>query len=598
MTAAVAAGGVPKVDDFAQALNLQNSGNLAGAEAVYLRFLNKNPKHAGAHHNLGLIHLQRNEPALALPYLYFAVELNPRLAEAHNTLGNALLRLGRKVDAEAAYRKAVETEPRYFIAWSNLGNLQRSDNRPSEAEACYAKALMFKADYAPAAINLASIMRSGRRFNEALTVLEKAETAAQRSETLANNLGNAYRDLDRLEDAVKAYRKATAIKPDYAMPWLNLGTALTHLGRREEAIAALRRAIAIAPRYGDAYMQLVDVSRPGLADPIVADMQHYIADPATSASDRMHLAFALGRVHDANGSFEKAFGYFRQGNQIKRSTLNFDMEAERRFVASIKEVFSKTFMTAAQPSEVTDSTPIFILGMMRSGTTLMEQILASHPQVAGGDELPWIPDLTMRSAPIDGLRYPQSMRVMSRAELTRRGEKYIQLLRRRFGAAPRHVTDKLPGNFLSAGFISLALPQAKMIHMRRNPFDTCLSIYTTLFAELHHYAYDLAELGEFYMLYHGLMQHWDEVMPGRILHVNYENLVTNPEPEVRNILAFCGLEFDQNCLNFHQTERRVRTASANQVREKLHSRSIGRWRNYAQYLGDWKARFAGIAPDE
>ena len=596
MAAAVAAG-VPKVvDDFAQALNLQNSGNLTGAEAIYLRFLNKNPKHAGAHHNLGLIHLQRNEPALALPYLYFAIELNPRLAEGHNTLGNALLKLGRKAEAEAAYRKAVETEPRYVIAWSNLGNLLLGDNRPSEAEACYVQAIALKPDYAAPAINLASIMRSGRRFDEALAVLEKAAKAAPRNEALINNLGNAYRDLDRLEEAVAAYQKATAIKPDYAMPWLNLGTALSHLGRQDEAIAALRRAIAIAPRYGDAYMQLVDVSRPGLGDPIVTDMQHYLADPATSAADRMYLAFALGRAHDANGSFDRAFGYFRQGNQLKRATLNFDIEAERRLMASIQEVFSKEFMAAAQPSAVTDNTPIFIMGMMRSGTTLMEQILASHSEVVSGDELSWMPDLTIRGAPVDGLRFPQCMRVMSQAELTQRGEKYIKLLRRRFGPAPHHVTDKLPGNFLNAGFISLALPQAKIIHMRRNPFDTCLSIYTTLFADLHYYAYDLAELGEFYMLYHALMRHWDEVMPGKILHVTYENLTADPETEIRKVLDFCGLPFDARCLDFHKTERRVRTASSNQVREKLHTRSIGRWHNYEQYLGDWKSRFAGIAP--
>ena len=586
----------PDVDDFARALNLQNTGNLAEAEILYVRFLNKNPKHAGAHHNLGLVHLQRNEPAHALPFLYFAVELNPRLAEAHNTLGNALLRLGRKAEAEAVYRRAIETEPRYAVAWANLGNLLLGDNRAVEAEASFARALTLKPDHAGAAMNLAAIMRSGRRFEEALVVLEKASRIAPPSEALLNNLGNAYRDLDRLDDAAKAYQKAAAINPDHAKVWLNLGTAMSHLGRREEGIAALRRAIAVAPRYGDAYMQLVDMSRPGLDDPIIADMQHYLADPATSAVDRMHLAFALGRVHDANGAFDKAFGYFRQGNQMKRGTLNFSIEGERRFLASLAEVFDKEFMATAPSSDISDDTPVFIIGMMRSGTTLMEQILASHPDVESGDELPWIPDLTLRGAPVGDLGYPQSVRAMSRAELTQRGNRYIELMRQRFGAKALRITDKLPGNFLAAGFISLALPGAKIIHMRRNPYDACLSIYATLFAELHYYAYDLAELGEFYTLYDGLMRHWDEVLPGRILHVSYEDLIARPEPEIRRVLEFCGLPFDARCLDFHQTERRVRTASANQVREKLHDRSIGRWRNYERFLDDWKARFENLAP--
>jgi tetratricopeptide (TPR) repeat protein len=582
--------------EFDTALDLQNRGKLAEAEAIYLRFLNRNPLNAAAHHNLGLIKLNTKQPALALPYLYFSLELEPRLADAHNTLANALLQLGRKAEAEAAYRKTLEINPRYATAWANLGNLLFNDGRQAEAETCYVKALALKPDNVSAILNLGTIMRAGRRFEEALAHLEKASKATPSSEVISNNLGNAYRDLDRLNDAVAAYGKAVAVNPDYALAWFNLGTALDHVGRKEEAVAALRRALAVAPRYGAAHMHLVDLARPGLDDPSVAEMKHYLSDPATAAIDRMHLAFALGRAHDANGSFDKAFSYFRQGNRLKRDTLNFDIEVERRLMAAIREVFSKDFMAAAKPSQVTDSTPIFIVGMMRSGTTLMEQILASHPQVAGGDELPWIPDLTVRSAPIGELAYPQSIRAMSQAELTRRGEKYIQLLRRRFGPSPRHVTDKLPGNFLSAGFINLALPQAKIIHMRRDPFDTCLSIYTTLFAVLHHYAYDLADLGEFYMLYHALMRHWDEVMPGKILHVSYEDLVAHPEPEIRKVLDFCGLPFDERCLDFHKTERRVRTASSNQVREKLHNRSIGRWRNYEQYLGDWKARFASIAP--
>ncbi|MGE0239999.1 MAG: sulfotransferase, partial [Parvibaculaceae bacterium] len=538
----------------------------------------------------GLIHLNKGQAAAALPYLYYSLELKPRAAVAHNTLGNALRKLGRGTEAEAAYRTSVELDAKHALAWFNLASLLADAGRNDEAEKAYRSAIAARPDYAEAHLNLGNVLRAEKRYEEALAVLQKLVILAPRYAFAHNNLGNILRDLDRLEEAENAYARSIEVDPQYALAWLNLGTVRNHLGKMAPAADALRQALALAPRYGEAFMQLSGTARLMPDDRLVADMERHYADPATPRRDRMYMAFGLGSAYDRAGRYDEAFAHFTEGNRLKRASIAFDIASERRIVASIEERFSGAFLAGAQPAPTADETPIFIIGMMRSGTTLMEQILASHPDVAGADELPWMAEIAFGFVK-DGLRYPDYVPSLSAAELTRLGEDYLHRLRKRFGPGPRFVTDKLPGNFLTLGLIHLALPKAKIIHMRRDPHDTCLSIYTTLFASQHHYAYDMTELGEFYRLYRRLMAHWDRVLPGKIYHQRYEDLVAEPEANIRKVLDFCGLAFDKACLDFHATERRVRTASSTQVREKLHGRSVGRWRNYERHLGAWTAMF-------
>jgi len=581
--------------EFQSAVRLQNSGRLEEAQIAYHNVLAAAPDHADAHHNLGLIHLNRGQAAAALPYLYYSLELKPQLSVAHNTLGNALRKLGRQAEAEAAFRNSVELDPRHALAWFNLADLLSSAGRSGEAEKAYRSAISARPDYAEAHLNLGNVLRGQKRYEEALACLQKLVTIAPRYAFAHNNLGNILRDLDRLEEAEEAYAHAVEADPHYAMAWLNLGTVRNHLGKMSQAADALKQALVIAPRYGEAFMQLCSTVKLTPDDRLVADMHRHYADQATPQRDRMYMAFGLGSAYDRAGRHDEAFAHFAEGNRLKRATLAFDIASERRLVSNIREQFSAAFFATARPAPITDATPVFIIGMMRSGTTLMEQILASHPEVTGADELPWMPDIAFGFSK-DGLRYPHYVPSLSVAELTHMGEDYLHRLRKRFGTGPRFITDKLPGNFLTIGLIHLALPKAKIIHMQRDPYDTCLSIYTTLFASLHHYAYDMAELGEFFLLYRSLMAHWDEVLPGRIYHQRYEELVAEPEANIRKILDFCGLSFDRACLDFHATDRSVRTASSTQVREKLHTRSLGRWRNYERHLVTWKAMF-GETPD-
>lgn len=581
--------------EFNRALKLQNSKKPAEAEAIYRGLLTVDATHADAYHNLGLLILERGKPGLALPYLLYSTHLKSDRPEAYNTVGNTWRALGKREEAEAAFRRATTLNPNYAQAWFNLGNILAETGRNTEAEKAFRSAIAARRDYAEAYLNLGNVLRSQNRHKEGLDLLQKLVKIAPNYDLAHNNLGNTYRDLDQLEKAEASYRRATEVNPGYAVAWLNLGTVLNHLGRKADSVTALRRAIELAPRFGEPYMHLATTMKVPLDAPVVAAMKLYFDEPSVSAVDKMYLAFALGRVMDDNGQHDAAFKYFREGNRLKRASVSFDLAAEQAMVERIATRFNKERLAKPPRSKVADETPIFIVGMMRSGSTLMEQILASHPQVVGADELQWMPEIAFGFKSPSGLPFPDWIASASESELTAMGQLYIDRLRARFGAGPRFITDKLPGNFLFIGLISLILPKAKIIHTVRDPYDTCLSIYTTLFATLHHYAYDMKELGQFYKVYERLMKHWESVLPGKIYQQRYEDLVSNPESSVRKVLDYCGLPFDPKCLEFYNTERRVRTASSQQVREALHARSVGRWRNYEKHLGEWKTLFGAQA---
>jgi hypothetical protein len=312
-----------------------------------------------------------------------------------------------------------------------------------------------------------------------------------------------------------------------------------------------------------------------------------------SEADRMHLAFALGVVFDRHGDYDRAFSHFQTGNSLKRKTFAHDPEANAQLLRRIRQHFGGASIRDAVPADNPDETPVFIVGMMRSGTTLMEQVLASHPDVAGGGELPFLQNLVNSRFAATNTTYPEFVDAMQGPDFLDMGRQYIAMVRGRFGHEPRFITDKMPQNFLYLGLIHLMLPKARIICMQRDPLDTCLSIYTILFSESHPYAYDLREAGLYTRFSRDLMAFWKDWLGDRVHFQSYEELVRQPEPAVRKLLAFCDLPFHEDCLQFHKTDRPVKTASASQVRERLNTRSIGRWRNYRKHLGPLRSVFEG-----
>ena len=363
----------------------------------------------------------------------------------------------------------------------------------------------------------------------------------------------------------------------------NLGIVLKDLGHLDEARRQITKAIELAPRKAVFHFNLTDTKRMTAADPSLTAIEGLAREIDTlPADEQMHLHFALGKAYDDIGERDRSFSHLLAGNALKRRQAGYDEAGTLALFKRIQAVFIPELVKDKGAVGKAGKDPIFILGMPRSGTTLVEQILASHRQVFGAGELDLFEQAT---ADLVGKgAFPEAVERLSAEDLEHLGRHYLAGLQAKAQGATR-ITDKMPRNFLFCGLIHLALPDARIIHTRRDPIDTCLSCFSKLFSRGHPYAYDLAELGRYYRGYEALMEHWRQVLPeGTLLEVRYEDVVADLEGQARRMLAFCGLEWDDACLAFHRTERPIRTASAVQVRQPIYQTSVGRWRPDADLL--------------
>ncbi len=610
--------------DYAEAHNdlgvtLSNLGHLEEAVGAHCEAIACQPDFAAAYSNLGnaLNDLGRLEEALAA--CRKAVALNPSLAEAHANLANVLQGLGRLDEAAAAYRKALELKPDYAEANCNLGSILCELDEPNEAAEFCRKAIALKPDYADAYAGLATVLFAMGRAEEAA---QACRQAIARNPSLAgayNTLGCALYELARSEEALVAYRKAVERKPDFVEAQCNLGTVLQSLGRTGEALDHYNRCATTTPKEA-AYLinkavlfnemgeknaaqgaveQALDLNpassvgwyvrselktfAPGDVD--IEKMEALLA--RTNAQglrvrDRIYLGFSLGKAWLEAGNSNRAFAYLNEANRLKRSTFSYDAaEMERRF-AEIAAEFSpermKAFADAGDPSKM----PIFIIGMPRSGSTLIEQILASHPDIHGAGELTVMRGLVDGLAQARGSSYPALVSGLSQADLAALGRDYLEQVSG-LGSG-RLVADKFILNFLFAGLIHAMLPNARIIHCRRDAMDTCLSCYLRLFRSEMKFAYGLRELGLFYRGYERLMEYWRTLLPPeRFCEVRYEDVIDDLETQARRLVDFCGLDWNPACLNFYETRRQIQTST--QVRQPIYPFSVSRWRAYAQHLG-------------
>jgi tetratricopeptide (TPR) repeat protein len=395
------------------------------------------------------------------------------------------------------------------------------------------------------------------------------------------------------ETAIGIYRQ---LLPGAAQPaelHLSLAHSLKTLGRRNEAIAQYKAAAAARPGYGDVYWSLANLKTYRFDDGELQQMAAAESDPATSPVDRYHLCFALGKAYEDRREYGKSFELYIRGNALKRAGTNYRpevMELNTRLQIQVctPELFAKHRGAGAAAED-----PIFIVGLPRSGSTLIEQILASHPAVEGTQELADIPrivvDLRGRDAAPDDPRYPKVLEEMSDLDFRRLGEKYLTDTRiYRTAGRPRFI-DKMPNNFRHVGLIHLMLPNARIIDARREPMACCFGNLKQLFAHGQEFTYSIEDIARYYRTYLELMRHWDRVLPGRVLRIQHEDVVDDLEGSVRRLLGFCGLDFDPACLEFHRTERSVRTASSEQVRQPIYREGLEQWRNYEPWLQPLRA---------
>jgi tetratricopeptide (TPR) repeat protein len=542
-----------------------------------------------------------------------AATLLPGDAEAQCNLGNTLRALGQPAEALESYRRAIHVAPEYAAAYNDMGSALVDLGRLDEAMMSFRRAVGIKADLAIAHTNLGNVSVELGQPREALVHYQRALEIRPDSLVALTNIGMVLRELGRIDDAEASYRRVLALKPDRAELHLNLATILHLQGRNTAAedscakaleidpqlVAALvflaklqvakgqfaraeqllSQAISIDPKSPEAWAAIPSLRKMRLEDaPWLAEAQQ-IADQRLAPRKEMHLRYAMGKYCDDTGNFAAAFANFQRANELsKQLKPTHDRDQVVRRVDAITRTFDATWSSRGRSDANASCRPVFIVGMPRSGTTLAEQILASHPDVFGAGEL------TYWDRALTRFDYQPAGRTEVGAVAALAAD-YLRLLEGLSAGAAR-VVDKMPTNFLAIGLIHAALPHARIIHMRRNPIDTCLSTYCQDFESTYSYANDLESLAHYYEQYLRIMNHWGAVLPaGAILDVPYEELVEDPEKWSRAMLDRIDLPWTPACLDFHLTNRTVNTVSNWQVRQKINSASIERWRNYADYVG-------------
>jgi len=497
-----------------------------------------------------------------------------------------LERDGEGDKAEDIYRSILRRDPDHVEAMRHLAAIASIHNRYKDAEIFLQQAVKVAPEYGRAWLELSVAQLDQNKLEEAIATARRLVELAPQAADSFLALGNALARSDRAAEAAEAYQAALDIAPDNEGAFSGLGQQLKTVGRQEDAIAVYRRSMESNPRNAEPYWSLANMKTFRFTDDDVRKMKSLLEDRELEDLALVQLCNALGFAYEARKDYDQAFTYFQRGNDKHRQSQSYDpVETE---VATDRQisVFSNEFIQSSEGNGAADSSAIFIVGLPRSGSTLLEQILASHSQVEGTHELSDL-GMTVHGLPKKNKqeRFPENLVDLKPELLRGLGEAYIERTQKYRRGAPRFI-DKNPNNFVYVGLLHLALPNAKVINARRHPVDSCLGSYKQLFAQGQPFTYDLTEVGEYYLQYQRLMEHWHKVIPGFVLDVQYEDVVADLEGQVRRILDFCELPFEQSCVDFHQTERAVKTASSEQVRQPIYSSSLNLWKNYESHLDE------------
>lgn len=523
------------------------AGDLSEATSLYQRILKVVPNHPVALQLLGVIAHQEGRSDAAADLIGRALEVAPDYPEAHNNLGNVFRAQGQLAAAASSYQKAIALNPEYAEAHNNLGLAFLAQRNFDGAIASHRGALSINPDYALAHYNL----------------------------------GNAYKAHEKLDEAVASYRAALAINPDHVPTLNNLGNTLQAQGKLDDAIASYDEALKVDPDYVGTHRNLSSAKKYNSSDKQIPQMLALHSRDSLSENEKMQICFALGKAFDDTGEYETSFQFLREGNYLRKKELRYDVSEDRQQFAKIRDIFSSditAYIDENRSQDVGGRTPVFIVGMPRSGTTLVEQIISSHSEVHGCGEL------VAADAAVQQLNLMNQSLSVENLESFRRT--YLAEISN-LGPDSQFVTDKMPINFRWLGFILAAFPEAKTVHVNRDAVATCWSIYKHDFSTFgNDYAYDLFDISEYYKMYFELMKFWHRKFPGRICDVNYEQLTENQERETRRIISHIGLDWQDDCLDFHKNERAVITSSTVQVRQKIYRGSSSQWKHYGPFIGD------------
>ncbi|MDB6089046.1 MAG: hypothetical protein JWN85_1830 [Gammaproteobacteria bacterium] len=605
-------------------------GDTRAAMATLERLITLQPSAGVAHYEYGLTLSACGRDEAAVSSLRRAVELSPDIPGAWRMLADHLTAIGDAGGADAARARhmvAATRDPRLMRAGAALAandiptaeSLLREHlkqhptdiaairmfaevaarvGRYSDAESLLTRCLELAPGFAEARAHYATVLNRQNRNIEALAQLDRLLQAEPRNPNHRNLKASILVAVGEYQQAIELYGGLVAEFPRKAKIWLSYGHVLKTAGQQEEAIRAYRKCLEIAPHFGDAWFTLANLKTYRFSPADVTAMQGAVEREDASIDDRLHLHFALGKAFEDAASYGKSFEHYAEGNRLRRSQISYRAEDTTRLVERSRQVYTRELFTERAGGGSPARDPIFIVGLPRAGSTLVDQILSSHSQVEGTMELYDMIDLAWSlnaaAAPGAAGQYPGIVATLSAGQLRDIGDQYLRRTRVQRKTDAPYFIDKMPNNCMHVGLIALALPNAKIIDVRRHPLGGCFSAFKQHFARGQHFSYDLADVGRYYRDYLELMEHLDKVLPGRVHRVHYESLVENTEAEVRALLNYCGLPFEESCLRFHENERAVRTASSEQVRQPIFRHGLEQWRCYEEWLGPLKAALGPV----
>ena len=603
---------------------LRLKGDLPAAEAVLSPLAGAHPKAAAVRFELGLTLAARGQARAAVAALRQAASLDPQAPHIWRALGDQLTQLGETADADQAYARQIQASvhdpvlmeaaqalvegrlavterllrgflkvhPTDVVAIRMLAEAGTRLGRYGDVEKLLERCLELAPSFSPARYNYAIVLYRQNRAAEALPQIETLLAEAPGDIGYRNLHAAALGLVGEYAKAIGIYEGVLAEAPEQPLIWLSYGHALRTSGRQAEAIAAYQRALAQMPGLGEAYFSLSNLKTVRFSPDEIEAMRAQLRRDDLSVQDQFHLRYALGKALEDEGDYAASFDHYAKGAALRRGESLYDPEENAARAERSRQVFTNDFFSAREGWGCNAPDPIFVVGLPRSGSTLIEQILASHSAVEGTMELPDINVLAMdlgHSAPNKAAEgYPASVAALGQDALAALGEAYLRRTRIQRKTGRPMFIDKMPNNFQHLGLIHLILPRARIIDARRHPMATCFSAFKQHFARGQNFSYDLGELGRYYRDYVGLMAHFDAVLPGRVHRVFYERMVDDPETEVRALLAYCGLPFEAACLRFYENDRAVRTASSEQVRRPIFRDGLDQWRRYEPWLDPLK----------
>jgi len=605
-------------------------GDVPGALDALEPLARSQPAWAPAHYELGLALAAAGRGEDAVAALRRAVALKPDMPDAWRALADHLTAMGDVAGADAAYAQHIRyssRDPRLLEAGAAL-----CEDRIAEAESLLRQHLKTHPTDVAAIRMLAEVaLRLGRngdaeklltrcvelapgftsaRYNLAIALQRLSRSAAARVQidlALDQDPKNpGYRNLKaailgrlgEFDAAIETYASVLAEYPRQHKAWMSYGHALKAAGRQADSVDAYRKSIDLSPGFGEAWWSLANLKTFRFSPADVAAMQEQLRRTDISDDDRLHFHFSMGKALEDSAEFENSFEHYAEANRIRRAAADYDADENTAQLRRSTALFTSAFFAERAGSGSPARDPIFIVGLPRSGSTLLEQILSSHSAVEGTMELPdmlaIVHDLSGRGTGASASRYPDVLASLSRDELRKLGERYLASTRaQRKTVAPLFI-DKMPNNFAHVGLIHLILPNSRIIDARRHPLGCCFSNFKQHFARGQHFTYGLEDIGRYYADYARLMVHFDSVLPGRVHRVVYERLVDDTEAEVRRLLDYCGLPFEESCLRFHENERAVRTASSEQVRQPIYRDGVDHWRHFELWLDPLKSALGPV----